>query len=313
MLTIYEKTVKNGELKRVEEIKKGRWISLVDPAPEEIEKVLNRINIPLEFIDNALDEDERPRVEKVNDLVLMIIRIPHQEEIGVDKYKITTLPLGIIITKDNVVTVCLKENEVMKDFQIGKIKTFYTTKRTRFLLQILQRANYYYTHYLDLIEKRITEIEASITRSLRNEEILMLLELQKTLVYFNTAIISNNNIFKRILGGGLVRLYEEDKDLLEEIIIDSRQALAMSKVFSEILSNTMDAYASIVSNNLNIVMKFLASITIMLSIPTIVASLYGMNVRLPLQAHPYAFWITLLISILLSFMLAIVLIWKRWL
>jgi magnesium transporter len=313
MITIYEKTVKNGELKRVEEIKKGRWINLVNPSPEEIENVLNKIDIPLEFVDSALDEDERPRIEKVNGSVLMIIRIPHQEEIGINKYKITTLPLGIIITRANIVTICLKENEVIKDFQIGKIKTFYTTKRTRFLLQILQRANYYYTHYLELIEKRITEIEASVTRSLRNEEILALLELQKTLVYFNTAIISNNNIFKRILGGGIVRLYEEDKDLLEEILIDSRQALAMSKIFSEILSNTMDAYASIVSNNLNIVMKFLASITIMLSIPTIVASLYGMNVKLPLQAHPHAFWITLLISLLLSFILAMILIKKRWL
>lgn len=211
-----------------------------------------------------------------------------------------TIPLGIIILKNCILTVCKEKTQIIKDLEEGRIKPFFTTQKARFLLYLFKRANYYYNKYLDEIEKRIHKIEVSIVRSLRNEEIIRLLMFQKTLVYFNGAIIANDKVFERVASGKVIKLYEKDQDLLEDVILDNREIMESVRMFSEILTNTMDAYASIVSNNLNIVMKVLTSITIILSIPIILLSAYGMNVALPLQRHPFAFWIIMLISLLIS-------------
>jgi magnesium transporter len=193
------------------------------------------------------------------------------------------------------------------------IKKFYTTKRTRFLIQILSRTNLYFIKYLDKIDNEITKAETGLRRLLKNEEVVRLFELQKILTYFQTAILANGNVLEYIVKGRIVKLYEEDEDLVEDIIIENKQALSMTVTYSKILSNTLDAYASIVSNNLNVVMKLLTSLTIILSIPTIIASFYGMNVGLPFQESPLAFFYTLLISLFISAVIAMIFLKKDWL
>ena len=181
------------------------------------------------------------------------------------------------------------------------MKNFYTTKKTRFIVQIFGKSNFYYQKYLDGIEKKINSIEKELLKSSRNEEIIQLLNIQKSLVYINTAVISNKKVLEKIIQGNFLKLYKEDEEMLEDIMVDNEQSIDMAGIYSKLLANTMDAYASIISNNLNIVMKFLASVTILMAIPTIIASFYGMNVKLPLQESPMAFMFTILISFALTF------------
>jgi len=309
MLRVYKKALKDRHLRELRKPEKGCWIDLVDPIEEEVNRVLKFLNVPEDFVYSVLDEDEKPRVEKEGKALLVIIRVPTVEDVG-SKRLIRTLPLGIIITKTAITTVCLKEVEILYEFYVENVKNFFTTKRVRFFLQILKLTNQYYSRYLEMIEKEIEGMEKAISRALRNEEILRLLELQKTLIFFNTGIMGNQQVFKRVMEGKLLKLYEEDKDVLEDIIIDGEQALGTSKILSDILSNTLDAYASIVSNNLSMIMKFLTSLTIILSIPTIISSFYGMNVALPLQKNPNAFLIVSLISLIVSSLLFMI-FWKR--
>ncbi|MCD6215984.1 MAG: magnesium transporter CorA family protein [Candidatus Aenigmarchaeota archaeon] len=310
MIKIFKKN--KARVYELKKISNGSWISLINPTEEEIEYISKKLKVPKDFLTSVLDEDEKPRIEKEDGVTLVVFRVPYKKYIS-NKLKITTLPIGIIITKKNIITICLKENKIIDDFTEGKIKLFSVDKRIRFTLQILARANHYFIKYLNDIEKEINKTEKSLMKSLRNKEIISLLQLEKILVYFNTSTVGNDNVLEKISKGKIINLAEEDEDILEDIIIETRQAILMSKIFSNILSSTMDAYTSVISNNLNIVMKFLASITIILSIPTIVASIYGMNVKLPLQTNPHAFFITLLISLILSGSLAYIFAKKNWL
>ncbi|MCD6403476.1 MAG: magnesium transporter CorA family protein [Candidatus Aenigmarchaeota archaeon] len=308
MLQIKIKTIKDSELKELEKPVAGCWIDAVKPNKEERKFLREEIGIPTDFILSSLDEDERPRIEKELDKILIIIRVPCKRKKN-GEVEVATVPLGIIITRKYFVTISLLATEVLQDFHEEKVN-FYTTQKTRFLLQILKRTNRYYARYLDEIEKRIREIEASVFRSLKNEEIIQLLRFQKTLIYFNGSIIANEKVFEKIAGGKVITLFKQDEELLEDIVIDNRELMENVRIFSEILSNTLDAYASIVSNNMNIVMKFLTSFTIILSIPTIVSSIYGMNIALPFQQHPQAFLIVMAITlaIVVGF---VILFWKK--
>ncbi len=310
MIKIFKKN--KARVYELKKISNGSWVSLINPTQEEIEYISKKLKVPKDFLTSVLDEDEKPRIEKEGGVALVVFRVPYKKYIS-NKLKITTLPIGIIITKKNIITICLKENKIIDDFAEGKIKLFSVDKRIRFTLQILARANHYFIKYLNDIEKEINKTEKSLMKSLRNKEIISLLQLEKILVYFNTSTVGNDNVLEKISKGKIINLAEEDEDILEDVIIETRQAILMSKIFSNILSSTMDAYTSVISNNLNIVMKFLASITIILSIPTIVASIYGMNVKLPLQTNPHAFFITLLISLILSGSLAYIFAKKNWL
>ena len=310
MIKIFKKN--KTRIYELKKISNDSWISLINPTQEEIEYISKKLKVQRDFLISALDEDEKPRIEKEGSVALIVFRVPYKK-VDSDEFKLITLPIGIIITKKNIITVCLKENRIIDEFSKGKIKLFSIDKRTRFTLQILARANHYFIKYLNDIEKEINKTEKSLMKSLRNKEIISLLQLEKILVYFNTSAVGNDNVLEKISKGKIINLAEEDEDILEDIIIETRQAILMSKIFSNILSSTMDAYTSVISNNLNIVMKFLASITIILSIPTIVASIYGMNVRLPLQTNPHAFFITLLISLIFSGSLAYIFAKKDWL
>lgn len=308
MMKIYIKRIGDRKLNEIKEFENGCWVNLINPTVDEIKNIKMKMKIPSSFLTSPLDEDERPRIEKSRDKVLIIIRIPYARPIK-DGLEVITIPLGVIILKNCIITVCKADNEIIKEFREEKIRPFYTTQKGRFLLYILRRTIYHYNKYLEMIEKKIRETESSIAKSLKNEEIMKLLMFQKTLVYFNGAIIANDKVFKRIIGGNVIKLHEKDKDLLEELILDNGEIMETVKMFNEIMSNTMDAYTSIVSNNLNIIMKVLTSLMIVFSVPLILPSFFGMNLSLPLQDDPNAFWMVVTASILT--VIAMILLFKK--
>ncbi|MEK6916865.1 MAG: magnesium transporter CorA family protein [Nanoarchaeota archaeon] len=307
MMHFYKKGLSDTTLITLKKVETACWINLVNPTDTEINFVSKLTKVETNFFKSALDLDEKPRIEIEDNIVLIIVKVPHLNENSI----VDTIPLSIIITPKNFITISAHKNVVIEDFIEMHIKSFFTTKTTRFCLQIMARANRNYQKHLSNIEKKIEIIEKSIHKSLKNEEIIQLLDIQKSLVYINTAIVSNEKVLEKIMNGKVLKLYEEDKDLLEDIIIDNKQSIDMVNIYSSILSNTMDAYASLISNNLNIVMKFLASMTIILSIPVIVSSFYGMNVRIPFEDSRHAFLIVLLISFGLSLLATIVFIKKK--
>ncbi|HBP65374.1 MAG TPA: magnesium transporter, partial [Desulfosporosinus sp.] len=259
---------------------KGTWINMINPTQEEIELVTKATGIEFNFIKDVLDDDERPRIETEDNQILVIINVPIIQNATVI-YE--TIPLGIIITEDHFVTVCLQEVDVLKGFVNGKVRGMATPKKTRFLFQILYKSASQYLTLLREIEKKTNEIELGLHKSMKNKELIRLLNLQKSLVYFTTSLKSNEQVMDKLLRTKVLEVYEEDQDLLEDVIIENKQALEMAETYSNILSSMMTSFASIISNNLNIVMKFLASITIILALPTMLASFFGMNVKIPLQ------------------------------
>lgn len=221
-----------------------------------------------------------------------------------------TIPLGIIITNECFVTVCLKENPIFTHFTQNKVRGFLTGKKTRFALQILYLISTYYLKYLKQINKMTALIEKELHQSMKNKELFSLLNLEKSLVYFTTSLKSNHIVLQKILKGYYLKMFDEDQELLEDVIVENQQAISMAETYSTILSGMMDAFASVISNNLTIVMKFLTSITIILSLPTMVASFYGMNVPIPFQEYPHSFFIAIIISACLSSVTALI-FWKR--
>ena len=310
MIAIYQKTQLKPTLKKIR-TPGGRavWINLISPKAKEISWLSSKFLIPKEFIASALDPEERPHCDSEGIFKIFILRIP----ILTQRKTIKTVPLTIVVAPQQIITICLEDNEVLKDFEQERIKDFYTSKKTRFLLQIFGRVNFYYKQYLDFLEKEIETIEKKLLKSFRNEEIIKLLNIQKSLLYFNTASKGNGNVLEQVLKGEILELFKEDKNLLENIVFESRQVIETVEIFNNLLANTMDAYASIISNNLNIVMKFLASITIILSIPTIIASLYGMNIGLPLEGFPHSFWLIISISLFIMFLLTAIFIKLKYL
>ena len=311
MMRITRRSLRDENIVESKDIFRGCWINLTKPTKKEIDFVIEKTGISSEFIKAALDENERPRFDVEKD-VLIIFRVP--SDVGNSSGReLETLPIGIIITEDYIITASVMETDILKDFYENKVKDFYTTKMTRFLIQILSRANYYFVRYLEKIEDEIDRTEDSLMESMKNEDLIRLFKIQKTLIYFNRAILANGIVLDNILKGRVVKLYKEDQELLDDIIIENKQSLEMTTTYYNILSNTIAAYSSLVSNNLNVVMKLLTSLTIILSIPTIIGSFYGMNVGLPFQNSPMAFSFTLLISLLLSTILAIIFIKKKYL
>ena len=296
---------------------KGSWVNMVNPTREETVEVAQKIGIPQDFLEYPLDEEETSRIEVEEGCVLVIIRVP---VIRGDVYD--TLPLGIVITENVIITICLENIAILNEFCAFRMKGFYTFKKTRFLLQILYKAALYYLRYLRQIDKRSEEIQQKLHRSMRNEEVIKLLSLEKSLVYFTTSLRANEIVMEKLLkshlakdpeplpvDARLIKMYEEDEDLLEDVITENKQAIEMSDIYAQILSSTMDAYASVISNNLNMVMKFLTAVTIVLMIPTMLASFYGMNVSLPFQHSPAAFAGIVVLSLVFS--LAVVLVFRK--
>lgn len=302
LLKIYNTDIETNEFSEIKEFKKGAWINLVNPSESEIKKVCENIGIQEDFIRDALDYEEKARIDKEEDdnTTLFVVDVPITEKIeGAETY--TTMPLGMIVVRDDFfLTVSLKRNKVIESFEKRKIKNFQTYKKTRFIFQILYLNASYYLTYLKQINKETEIAEYILKNSMKNKELLKLLSLEKGLVYFTTSLKSNELVMEKTLRGKIVKLYEEDEDMLEDAITENRQAIEMAQIYSNILTGTMDAYASIISNNLNGVMKFLTSITIILAVPTMISSFWGMNVALPFEKSPIGFVVMVVIAIIMT-------------
>lgn len=303
MLKIYRTDIKTNKFEEIKDFEKGSWINLVNPTETEIKKVCENLKIQDDFIRAALDNEEKARIDVEEDdgTTLFIVDVPIIEKSKDENDIYTTMPLGMIVVRDDYfITVSLNKNKIINSFEKMKIKNFQTYKKSRFIFQILYINASYFLSYLKQINKETEIAEYVLQKSMKNKELLKMLSLEKSLVYFTTSLKSNELVMEKTMRGKIIKLYEDDEEILEDAIIENKQAIEMSKIYSDILNGTMDAYASIISNNLNGVMKFLTSITIVLAVPTMVSSFWGMNVGLPLQNSPYGFVIMLIISIVLT-------------
>ena len=277
---------------------KNTWINLTDPNDEDVAAIQQAFDIPVEHLKAALDEEEKSRLEIDGDILLIIIDVPiHSEK---DKCSFTTIPLGIIVLKDNIITVTTEKFPLIDEFVKERIKGFFTYKKTRFILQLLFRNTSYYLYYLRQIGRVGDVVENRLKKYMENEELMLLLELEKSLVYFTTSLKSNEAVLDKIMRMQLVKKYPDDLDLLDDVIIDTKQAIEMASIYSSILSGTRDAFSTVMSNNLNNVMKRLTSITVVLAIPTIISGIWGMNVAVPFAENPFGFAAVIIISVLLS-------------
>ena len=295
MLTIY-KTTEQG-LEQLDSVANGSWVKVIDPTAEEIQK-LAAWGMDADYINYSLDLDEMPRIERDDDYTFILVRIPHRQPENDIPY--ITIPLGILIKGNMVVTICRHEKDIFKVLAEGKYRLLKTGKRYRFTLYIfLETATRYLTHLREI--NRITEsLEDQLQKSTRNREVLELLKYQKSLTYFATALRSNEVMMERVQRMQIFNYYEEDQELLEDVLTENQQAIQMTNINTEILSSMMDAFASIISNNLNGVMKALAALTIIVSLPGTVAAFFGMNVMLPGEQHPLAFLIVFGIALSLT-------------
>ncbi len=308
MLKIYKTTPVEKKIKKCKKITADSWIDLVTPTKDEIAKVIEKTQIDEDLILKMLDDEELPRIEQSQNATLVVIDTPYLKE-GDFNHKYKTYPLGIIITKNNyVITVSPKKTTVLDSFKQGKIKDFRTAKKTRFLIQILINTSSYYLKALKNVNKDIALKEEVLKKSTENKDLIDLLEIEKTLVYFITSLKANDLVLEKLSKGIILPLYDNDADLLEDAIIENKQAFEMSTIYKDILSSITDTYATIVSNNLNNIMKFLAGATIVLSIPTMISSFLGMNVPLgSISNDPNAFFLLIISSFIISLIIALIL------
>ncbi|MDF2944995.1 MAG: magnesium transporter [Herbinix sp.] len=288
MIDIFKTT--EGALQKQTMITEGSWVAMTNPSATELLEIAEATGIEIDHLRAPLDEEERARIEVEENYTLILVDIPTLEKRN-DKDRYITIPLGIIIAKEFLITVCLEETPILKCFIDGRVRDFYTNKRTRFILQMLYRNASTFLQHLRTIDRKSEEIERKLHISTQNRELIELLELEKSLVYFTTSLRSNEVVFEKMLKLETIKHYPEDEDLLEDLIIENKQAIEMANIYNGILTGIMGTFASIISNNQNIVMKFLAAITIVLSIPTMIASFYGMNfVEIPGKDNPLGFY-----------------------
>ncbi|MDD2459228.1 MAG: magnesium transporter CorA family protein [Eubacteriales bacterium] len=319
MLEIYKTELKEinsrmvPELKRIDEIETDCWINLYAPTEAELMRVEKELELPPEFLRYPLDEEERPRIDLDDDTqsILIIADFPFiRREDNNTKYE--TMPLGIVIAPHRcIITVSLRENGVLDAFRNNRVRDFITGYRTRFTFQIMFAGAKDYLKYLRFIDKTIDTAERQLNKSVSNKELFKLMQLGKSLIYFSTSLKSNEAVLERLMRSKLMKKYEEDEDLLEDVIIEHRQALEMANIYTSIINGTMDAYASIISNNVNQIMKFMAAMTIVISAPTAITSFFGQNIPFPFDgaaffANPWPF---IAITIACLAMIALTIIW----
>lgn len=305
------RTAESG-LKTVEHVTKGCWIDVTNPSMDEATKLAQDLNIPLRFVTATFDPHEIPRIEKLDEALLILMRIPHHQS-GTASIPYITLPLGLVVTNEWVMTICRHEKQLLRDLPPEHQSDLSTAKPARFVLHLLWNAANSYINELGEINEIVDQLEERLQKSLENREVLELLRYQKSLVHFITGLRANELMLEWLKGSEFLKLDRKDKDLLDGVVIENRQAIAASEIASDILSQMMDAFASIISNNLNVVMKFLASAAVILVIPTIIGTFYGMNVQLPLENNPSTFLLLVALSMLSSFVIGLVLWRKGWL
>ncbi|MBR0382692.1 MAG: magnesium transporter CorA family protein [Eubacterium sp.] len=287
-------------LQECDTIESGSWIAMTNPTPAELDEISGRFDIDPVDLKGALDEEERSRIESEDHYTLIIMDLP-DTEVRNGRETFCTIPIGFIYMKEYLITVCLTDNPVLTVFMDGRVRNASTDNLTNLFHKMLYRIASMYLRYLKIINKTSEAVEEKLQKYQRNEELLEMLELEKSLVYISTSLRGNEVVLDRLKRIQAIPRTEEDMDDLEDIIIENRQGIEMSKIYTDILDGTMDAYANIINNNMNNVMKLLAVITVVLTIPTIISSALGMNVPgIPFAGDPMGFWIMTIISIILT-------------
>lgn len=312
----YFKTSAQGKLEELQRAEKGCWINIYPPFNHEnLKQISIDYNIPIDFLIDSLDIDERARFEKEDDVKLIVIKTPiSNEDNDLRNAKYVTIPIGVIITPDVILTISPHENPVINSFLNNTVKNFSTENTGKFVTQIFERNVFYFLYFLKEINHERNEFEKELYTSMRNEELTKLLSIEKSLVYFVTSLRSNELLMLKTQRTNFLKV-KDNEDIMEffnDVVVDNGQALEMANIYTNILSGTMDAFASIISNNLNVVMKRLTTVTIILMIPTLIASFYGMNVSVPGEENAFSFYYILAFSLLLSLLLLWVFIRQRW-
>lgn len=318
MIEVYKRI--NGKISQIKNIEPGSWINISFPNENDLLYLKDFIDIPKEILNSLTDIDEIPTIERLGKNLFILTKTP-QKKVSSKKIKRNkflfnksneeeleyfTVPLGILISDKYLITICYYENDIIEILK--KEKKFTPSKKIRSTLKILLLSAKTYLKYLKEIHTKIYKIQKVLEKSTKNEEVIKLLNIEKTLVYFRTALNSNYNLIERLTKSNIFTKYEQDKEILDDVIEETKQAIQVTEIYSDILSGMMDAFASIISNNLNLVMKFLTTITIILMIPTLIASFYGMNVKLPFQGSEHAFSYTILMSVGLV-LISIIIFW----
>lgn len=297
MVSIYH--WENGALREVDKLVGSCWINLSDPSTQEIQRIHELSGAPSEFITDPLDKDERPRIETDDGITQFIVHVPcYDPSENVTPFH--TLPMGIVLTKNHVLTICNRQTPVTSTFldQIRRVCS--PEHQFRFVFQILWHSAVLYLRYLRDLRQRADIVEQDLHESVSNEALMRLMNIEKSLVYFTTSLKANNILIQRLEHSRQLAIPENDLDVLEDVQVEYEQALEMATIHSNILSGTLDTFASIVSNNLNKMMKRMNSITVIIMVPTLVASIYGMNIELPFQHEKYIFSILMLLSLMLA-------------
>ncbi len=284
-----------------ERLEDGVWVQMTGPTQEECEKIARELNVDIDDIRAALDIEESSRIELEDDYTLVLVDIP-APEVRHEKQSYTTIPLGIILTPDVIVTVCTEDTPVLKNFVVNRVKEFSTKKRLRFVYQILYRTAATYQMNLRTIDKRRTEIEERIGEKTEDVDLIDLHELESTLVYFATSLRANGAVLDRLTRYKRLEQYPEDKELLEDVIVENKQAIEMTSIYRDILNGTRELMSSVIDNRLNNIMKYLTSITIVMAIPTVISGIYGMNVDerwMPFAHTPHGFLIICVLTLLI--------------
>ncbi|MBO7156099.1 MAG: magnesium transporter CorA family protein [Clostridia bacterium] len=278
---------------------KDQWIHLENPTDREIELIERVTGVDESLLKAALDEEERARIEVDDGDTLVLFDIPTIEE-EEDYYSYSTMPLGVISTKNSIITVCLKENSVINNFMSGRVKGLKTERRDFFLYQLLYHTHVKYLQYLRQIDRSSQRIQTELHRATKNKELVQLLDLEKSLVYFSTSLRGNSIVIERLSRMNRARNDEDAEELIEDVVIENRQAMDMCNIYSDILASTMSTYASVISNNQNSIMKTLTIMTVIISVPTLFASFWGMNTGVPFEGKQFGFWVVLGLSAIVA-------------
>ena len=300
----YYKTV-DGRVEEIKEYEQGCWINCIAPDESEVSYLQDFFKIPDELMRSALDEEESSHIDSEDGTTLIIIDVPVVEKVN-QNITYSTMPIGIMITDKNVITVALRENTVLSEFSEGVVKNVMTAYKTHFVLHIMLRMATKYLQYLKQIDKINNRIERELRRSAQNKELHQLLDIEKSLVYFSSSLKADELTLEKIMRGRYIKLYDEDQDLLEDVLIEIKQAVDMAAIHLNILTGTMDVFASIISNNLNVIMKIQASLTLLVSVPTVISGFYGMNIVTGLPADT-KWWFPVVLSGVLMLILYFIL------
>ncbi len=306
---IYFYTYTNGKMSLADEYSEGCWVSVVSPTPQEIKELIEDYGIDSGFVKSSLDEEESSRIEREDDQTLIIIDTPVSSTDKDDTKIFYTMPMGIIITEKNVFTVTLNNAQIIEEAVRGTIRNLRPEFKTRFVLQLLLRIAAMFLYYLKQIDKISSLAEQQLHNAMKNELLMQLLALEKSLVYFSTSLKANEATIEKIFRGRVVKLYDEDQDLLEDVLIEMKQAIEMASIYTGILSSMTGSFSSIISNNLNIVMWRLTIVTIIMQIPNMIFGFYGMNTAgLPI---PYT-WFPSALAVAVTAIAAFILLkWRK--